>query len=321
MTKDLPRSLPAVVFVVLHIPQEGASLLPELLGRVGALPVEAARDGAPFLMGHMYIAPQGHHLLVSANTMRLGRGPKENGHRPAVDPLFRSAARNHGSRVIRVILSGSDDDGAAGLQFVKARGGVAIVQDPADASFREMPRSAAAATEVDASLPVAQIGGMLTRLVREDGVAAASSPGIANSERREAAKIARDKQEQEQGERMNDPSVLSCPDCGGVLWEMQEGTLVRYRCHVGHSYSFASLDVQKAEALETALWTAVRMFRERAMLGRRSAARAQDRGMHFLVANLERRAEDADRCATLIEGLLGHEHLDRLSSPESPEPG
>ena len=322
VTKGLPPSLPAAVFVVLHTPQDGSSALPQLLARSGVIPVEAARDGAAIVPGRMYVAPNGSHLLVGSHHMSLGRGPRENGHRPAVDVLFRSAARAHGSRVIGVVLSGTGDDGTAGLQLIKACGGFTVVQDPADATYADMPRSAAAYVPIDATSSAAELPILLTRVAREaQAVGAGSSATAAADQAEEAGKIRDDKTDQEQGDRMNESSVLSCPDCGGVLWEMREGQLIRYRCHVGHAYTLHSLAAGKAEALETAMWTAVRMFRERGMLSRRAATRARERGMEFLVANLEGRAEDADRCATLIEGMLGQEHVGGLGSVESPEAG
>jgi two-component system, chemotaxis family, protein-glutamate methylesterase/glutaminase len=226
----------------------------------------------------------------------------------------------HGSRVVAAVLSGSGDDGTAGLQLVKAHGGIALVQDPQDAVFPDMPRNAARHVPIDATATAAELGPLLVRICRDGLVARVdASPGAAIDESGERLRIALDKAEQQLGERVDSPSVLSCPDCGGVLWELKEGQLVRYRCHVGHSYSPDRLEEDKAHALETALWTAVRMFRERAMLSRRGATRAVEQGMRMVVANLHHRAEDAERCATLIENLLGQEHVGGQASMEDPD--
>jgi two-component system chemotaxis response regulator CheB len=220
--------------------------------------------------------------------------------------------------VLGVVLSGAGDDGTAGLQAIKAQGGVALVQDPADATFPVMPASAARHVAVDGSAAAATLGALLVRLVHEGaGAAVERPPPPVLDHARQALTIGRAVREQEEGERMNEPAVLSCPDCGGALWEMLEGRLARYRCHVGHAYSPQSLERAKAHALESALWTAVRMFRERAMLARRGATRARDRGMQFLVANLERRAEDAEHCSSLIEDLLSQEHVGPAESPDA----
>jgi hypothetical protein len=163
----LPSDLPAALFVVLHIPSTGTGMLPEILRRKGPLPADHARDGEPIEPSRICVAPPNHHLLIRDGRVRLSVGPRENRQRPALDPLFRTAARAHGRRVVGIVLSGSLDDGTAGLGAVKARGGVAIVQDPAEALFDSMPRSALASIEFDAILPVARIGAELARLARE----------------------------------------------------------------------------------------------------------------------------------------------------------
>jgi two-component system, chemotaxis family, protein-glutamate methylesterase/glutaminase len=165
LVADLPGDLAASVFVVLHIPSTGVSVLPDILSRRTALPVRHPEDGEPIVPGHIYVAPPGRHLLVSPKAARLGQGPREHGLRPAVDTLFRSAAASHGSRVVGVVLSGTLDDGAAGLRAIKQRNGLAVVQDPDDAMYAGMPRSALALDRPDLVLPIAEIGGALVTLV------------------------------------------------------------------------------------------------------------------------------------------------------------
>ncbi len=171
LTGALPSNLQAAVFIVLHIPAQSPSLLPDILNRAGSLKVVSATDNAEIEYGHVYVAPPNFHLLVESEHIRVVSGPKENRHRPAIDPLFRSAATAYGSRVMGVILTGSLDDGTAGLQAIKICGGVAIVQDPQEALFPSMPMSALANVQVDYTLPLAQIGPLLGSLSHESSSA------------------------------------------------------------------------------------------------------------------------------------------------------
>ena len=173
----LPADLPASLFVVLHVPATGTSTLPDILSRSGPLPASHAKDGEPIEQGRVYVAPPDHHLLLRDDHVHLARGPRENGHRPAVDPLFRSAAWEHSTRVVGVVLSGALDDGTAGLLAIKARGGVAVVQQPEDALYAGMPNNAIEHVEVDHVLPAAAIAGMLARLAAEP----ASAPRAART--------------------------------------------------------------------------------------------------------------------------------------------
>src|SRR2546421_4483719 len=223
LASGLPPELPASIFVVLHLLASGTSVLDSILRRAGSLPATAGVDGERFERGHIYVAPPDQHLLIWDGSVRLSLGPRENGHRPAIDPLFRSAARAFGPRVIAVVLSGSLDDGAAGMRFVKERGGAAVVQDPADALYEDMPLNAAAASEVDHVVPIARMADLLCGLLEEP---------IENSVEEEADRVwtADELEERAEGE----PSGLTCPDCGGALWEREEGSLVRFACRTGH---------------------------------------------------------------------------------------
>ena len=167
LAASLPTGLPAAVFVVLHVPSTGTSALPDILARKGPLPASHVKGGEPIEPGRIYIAPPDHHLLLRQGHMHLSRGPRENGHRPAVDPLFRSAAREYATRVVGVILSGALDDGTAGLLAIKSRGGVAVVQDPGDAIYPGMPGNALEVVKVDHVVPAGAMGEVLARLVTE----------------------------------------------------------------------------------------------------------------------------------------------------------
>ena len=165
LVAGLPKDLAATLFVVLHTGAHGPSLMAEILNRAGPLPASYPQDGQAFERGQIYLAPPDRHLLLEASTMRVVRGPRENWPRPAIDPLFRSAALQHGTRVVGVVLSGYQSDGAVGLRTIKERGGITVVQDPGDASASEMPTNALRLVEPDHCLPLGEMAALLARLV------------------------------------------------------------------------------------------------------------------------------------------------------------
>lgn len=270
----LPRFFPAPICVVQHV---GAlpSILPELLRHQGPNHAVHAEQDQNLLSGTIYVAPPDHHMLVEGEVLRLSRGAKENHARPAIDPLFRTAALSWGARCIGVVLTGQLDDGAAGLKAIKDCGGVAIVQDPADAAEPDMPLSALASTEADHCLPLDGIAPLLLRLAGAPQVPAAVAP----PERlvREVA-LTRGGMDMENLDAIADLSPLTCPDCHGSLWEVRGEQPLRYRCHTGHAFGMRSLAHSQAEAAEEALWGGVRALREREMLLRRSASVAAASG-------------------------------------------
>jgi two-component system chemotaxis response regulator CheB len=310
LARALRAEVGAAFFAVLHVPPQGNSVLPHLLNRAGLLPAAHAVAGERIQRGRWYVAPPDHHLLISGeDTVQLGRGPAENGHRPAVDPLFRSAAHVYGPRTIGVILSGSLDDGTAGLLAVKLAGGVAIVQDPNEALYPSMPQSALVNVEVDHVLPVQEVAGIISRLVREP----AHPGGNMSPEPKDAA--AEVSIAELGGPNIEDlqnhgvPSAFACPDCHGVLWEVREGELVRYRCRVGHAYLPQALSVAQSDRLEESLWIALRTLKESSALSRRLAARARERRMLQVAATYEARAAEAETRAAVIEDVLKRGHL------------
>lgn len=298
---SLPADLPAAVFVVLHVPSTGTSALPDILSRQGRLPATHAKDGEPIENGRIYVAPPDHHLLLRTGHVHLARGPRENGHRPAVDPLFRSAAREYATRVIGVVLSGALDDGTAGLVAIKARRGLAVVQEPTDALYPGMPGSVLAHVEVDHVLPAASIGALLARLTKEP---AGEPPGPAPADMKVEVDVEGFSLEAMEGEHPGKPSGFSCPDCNGVLWEIQDGQLERFRCRVGHAWSPESLLTHQSEGLEAALWIALRSLEERAALARRLAEPARRRGHLITATRFEEQAAEAQQAARLISNLL-----------------
>ncbi len=234
--------------------------------------------------------------------MHVVRGPEENLHRPAIDPLFRTAARAYGRRVVGVILSGTLDDGTAGLLTIKRRGGIAVVQDPDDAMFGEMPRSAIENVEVDYVLPLADIPALLVRLAQEP-IPEETKP-VSHAVEYESEIDELDPKALEDSARPGHPSKYSCPACGGVLWELQDGHLIRFRCRVGHAYSAETLLNDQANGLETALWAALKTLEERIDLTRHMAKRAREQGRDVSAEQFERQAREAEDRSELIRRAL-----------------
>lgn len=316
LVRGLPENLPAAVFVVLHLAPQSTSVLPKILSRAGKLPAAHGVDGEPVRLGRIYVAPPDHHLLLENGHVRVTRGPKENRHRPAVDPLFRSAARWYGPRVIGVVLTGSLDDGAAGLWSVKQRGGIAIVQDPEDAFCGDMPRSAMEITKVDYVEPVERIPALLRELVSQK-VAAGNGAGKSSDIAKETRSAELDMSAVEDVNRPGVPSQFACPECGGVLWEMDHEAMLRFRCRVGHAYTASSLHVEQSEAVEGAIWAAMRALEEGASLARRMAETAE-KSRHPRLATRFRdreknKMDQAEVLRRLIlegkEAVLPHEEL------------
>jgi two-component system chemotaxis response regulator CheB len=306
LAASLPVGLRAAVFVVLHLPATGTSALPDILSRHGPLAAAHVKDGEPIENGRIYVAPPDHHLLLRSGHVHLTRGPRENGHRPAVDTLFRSAAREYATRVVGVVLSGALDDGTAGLLAIKSRGGVAVVQEVNDALYPGMPVSALGHVQVDHVLAVASMGELLARLTAEP---AGQDPGPVSTGMEMEVEVAGFSLSAMEGEHPGAPSGFSCPDCNGVLWEIQTEGLRRYRCRVGHAWSPESLLTQQSEALEAALWIALRTLEERAALARRLAEPARRRGHSITATRFEEQAAEAQQAARLVRDLL----LDRGS--------
>jgi two-component system chemotaxis response regulator CheB len=253
-------------------------------------------DGEVVVRGQIYVAPPDRHMLLKGDRMSVTRGPRENGHRPAIDPLFRSAARSLGSRAIGVVLSGALDDGAGGLQFLKKRGGIAIVQDPADALYPSMPEHAIAAVEPDYIAPARDIAGILCAEIERP---------LGPEEPRGEPIIEPDLVESDStdvGAMDGPPTGLTCPECGGALWEETNGSLVRFACHVGHSYSAESLVSEQGQALESALWSGLRALEERADLLERMSRRGERSSRS--ARHFRGRAHEAREHARALRGLL-----------------
>ncbi len=258
---QLPSDIPAAIFVVQHLTAQntGRALL-QRLGKYQSFASKLAEDGETFRRGHLYIAPPDCHLLVKQSTLLVTKGARENRFRPAIDPLFRSAAVNHGSRVIGVVLSGLANDGTAGLSAIHRCGGATVVQDPDDATYPDMPRNALANVNVDYCVALAELGAVLDDLSRRRPRAKKGIPKDIRMEAIIAERVASNVPDQQQ---LGDQVPYNCPNCGGVLWQMKKLGILRYRCHTGHSFTADGLLESQSEKIEETLWVSLRMFEER----------------------------------------------------------
>ena len=302
LVAGLPADLPAVVLVVLHTPPTGVNALASILARATRLTVGGAGQETLLTPGTVGVARPDHHLVVAEGHVVLTRGPRENGHRPAVDVLFRSAARVRGRRVVGVVLSGSLDDGSAGLVAVRARGGVAVVQDPVDALFPGMPTNAIRAAHPEHVLPLAELPALLCRLVSESVEGPEPKPSELMDTEVAMAELEPDALQAP--ERPGEPAGLSCPDCHGTLFTIEEGGYVRYRCRVGHAWSSESLLAQSDAALEGALWIALRTLEEKVALVHQMSQRAGAGGQTISAERFGTQAREAGEAAELLRRML-----------------
>jgi two-component system, chemotaxis family, protein-glutamate methylesterase/glutaminase len=313
LARDLTPDIPASLFVVLHMPPHLKSILPEILARSGPLPAVEAQDGAPIEEGRIYAARPAYHLLVDRGRVRVTPGPKENGYRPSIDALFRSAARAYGPRVIAVVLSGLLDDGAAGARAVKQRGGLLVVQSPDDATFPDMPRAALEAVgTADFLVPLSELAMLLSMLSRTSAPPEEAFP--VPLEMQVEDEIAHGAEsDAEVTSILGEPSTFSCPECGGVLWDLGDEDLRRFRCQVGHAYSAVHLFHAQEAAMQGQLWAAVRALREHALLARQVQKSSARHGWPTLAERFletSARAEESASSLTTMIGNLGHPERD-----------
>jgi two-component system chemotaxis response regulator CheB len=301
LVSRLPESLPAAVFIVLHVRPDAPSMLPAILNRVGLLPAAHAVDNEPIRTGRIYVAPPGMQMYVHHRRVAVERGPRENMHRPAIDPLFRTAAHHHGTRVIGVIASGALDDGTAGLQAVKEAGGIAVVQDPADAACGSMPAHAMARVTVDYCVKADALGDLLIRLAHQPAPDA-RPPALVPLETPEEAAGTADLPET--GAALGVESGLTCPECSGILREVREGDVLRFRCRVGHAYTSHTMLEAQGDAIERALWTAVRQLEERTVLIQKLASSARERGHEGVAAIFDDRSVALGRESQVLRQLI-----------------
>jgi two-component system chemotaxis response regulator CheB len=297
---SLPAKLPASVFVVIHLAPTRVSPT-VVLANYTSLPLQLAEDGARFLPGVVYMAPSDRHLALKDGRMRVFRGARENGSRPAIDVLFRSAAVNHGSSVIGVLLSGALSDGSLGLAAVKRCGGTTIVQDPDDALNSSIPRSALRATRVDHCVPAARIAPLLLDILRHPPSA---SPPVPEDLRIEARLALSTEDPYAPAEVMGEPIPIVCPECSGPLSRVSHGGEYGYRCHVGHAYSAQGMLGEHGLALERALWVAFRALKERGILLDQMADDAREHGRTWAAQRFEERRHEIEKHAASVHSAL-----------------
>ncbi|WP_375423406.1 chemotaxis protein CheB [uncultured Friedmanniella sp.] len=310
---QLPADLPALVLVVLHVPSTGSGILSQILQRVSALPVSLATGEEDLRPGRVVVAPADHHLLVREEGLRLSRGPRENGHRPSVDVLFRSAARALDQRVIAVVLSGTMDDGTAGAISVEERGGLVLVQDPGEAAYPTMPQSVAANLLRARTARVVDLAAEVNRICRT-AVLGPETSTPSDVLTLEVELAAMDEATGQGGGRPGVPAGFGCPDCFGSMFQIEDGGLLRFRCRVGHAWTAAGLLRQQAEAMEGALWMALRSLEEKAALSRQLAERALERGSPLSADRFGQQADDAAQSADLVRRLIGSAPVSGFSS-------
>ena len=299
LVAGLPADFPGAIVVAIHTASTRPSALARILARAGHLPAIAPMEPAPLLAGRIYVSPPGRHLLVAPGQVVPSGGPRENGHRPAVDPMFRTMADAYAERAVGVVLSGARDDGTAGLHCIKQRGGLAFVQDPAECMFDGMPASAVAHVDVDGVLPVADLAQTIARL-------GGTSPVHPPTPNRMAITG--------NGPESEDAATrFTCPDCGGVLHAHHEGAVDQYRCSVGHQYSPDSLDGEHARMTEFALWAATRALDDRAALLEDMRRRAERHGHNFNARMFAERSAAAKRHSDTLRKLAEQVATDQPS--------
>ncbi|HEX5998775.1 MAG TPA: chemotaxis protein CheB [Hyphomicrobiaceae bacterium] len=318
IARGLPRDLDAAVAIVLHISPSGPGHLPSILARAGALPAEHARHNQPIRRGRIYVAPPDCHMLLhKSGFIRLSQGAKENGVRPAADPLFRSAAVSCGSRAIGVVLTGALDDGTAGLAAIKGCGGIAVVQDPASARMSSMPESALRHVLVDHCIPLHEMAPCIVQLVAKDPPKSERGYGAMRANLDEELRLL-------DGEgdvtRLGEPSLFTCPECQGMLIRVRDPDVLRFRCHTGHAFSAASLQAAQREAKDKSLWSALRAVQENAMLIRKIADHEKGRN-GVLGEELSRHADDAERLAHELRRLRSDPPRRPSAAPPDREKG
>lgn len=298
----LPVDLPAAVVIVLHIPREAPSALPAILDRAGPLPARAATHGAHMEPATIYVAPADRHVLVADGHLHLSRGPAENGHRPAVDPLFRSAATTFGARAVAVVLSGNRDDGTAGTVAIARHGGACLAQAPDEALYPDMPRNVLAMVPEARALPAAKLGPAVEELVLRAAGRVPAPPDPVVSAEVGIAALTPDMATHDVPGAVASP--LSCPDCDGMLFRMPGAPQPRFRCRVGHAWSPASLAVEQDASVDGVLWSALRALEEKAALQRWLADDAATVGRDLSAARHRRNADRAASEASVLRRVL-----------------
>jgi two-component system, chemotaxis family, protein-glutamate methylesterase/glutaminase len=316
LMKGLPSNLEASIFIVWHMASNVTGILPKVINNEKTITAVHPEDNEKIAVGRVYVAPPDHHMIIDGTHIRLTRGPKENRFRPAVDPLFRSAAYHYGPRVIGVILSGALDDGSAGLWAIKQFGGLAVVQDPNDAEVSSMPENAMRAVAVDYKVSVADMAALLEKLVKEEVVnAKEETTEFERLKIKTEIKIAmEDKGLENNIIDLGTLTPYTCPECHGVLAQFQEGERIRFRCHTGHALSSDTLLTSISERLEENIWSAIRSMHETVMLLNHMGDHFAELNQPKLAAVYFKKAKEAEtRIELLRQAVFTQEHLNEES--------
>ena len=309
LARHFPADFPAAIVATVHLSPYGGSSLDRILGNAGPLPAKFAIDGAPVERGTIHLAPPDRHLIMDRDRLWLGDGPRENNSRPAIDPMLRSVAACCGARAVGAVLTGTLGDGASGLWTVGQLGGCTVVQDPDDAAFSEMPINALKLTQPDHVVALDAMPALLTRLAHQK----AGDPKPISDRLSMEVKIARGRNPSvTQMDRLGRRSVFTCPDCGGAMWEIDEGNLSRFRCHVGHAYTHDLMSLALDENLYRALATALRTLEDRAELASRLQREAEDRRQPHAAGSWAGKADEFRRELEVIEGAL--QRMDEITA-------
>src|SRR5437764_1622280 len=301
LVANLPGDLRAAVFVVIHLPTGGTSVLPAILDRAGPLPAEHVQGSPKIEQGRIYVGPPDFHLELGDGSVSAVSGPRENGHRPAIDHLFRSAAHAFRQRTVGVILSGTLDDGTLGLRAIKEHGGVALVQDPATAQHESMPRSAIKYAHPDEVAAPAELARLIVELA-DDPLETTPIEGTGTGMNEQAEQVARETRRHPQP---GEDTGLTCPECGGAIWRQDNGDVTSFRCRVGHSYTAETFVVEQGRIAEAALWTSLRLIEERVQLMRQLAERFRDqpRTSSSFLAKADELERHAGTLRPMVDGV------------------
>jgi two-component system chemotaxis response regulator CheB len=306
LVRTLPEKFSGSIFITVHFPQHGTSVLPRILSRAGRLPALNPADGEAIIPGRIYVARPNFHLMLGRHAIHLVRGPRENGNRPAIDPMFRSAANAFGPRVIGVVLTGNLDDGTSGLAAIKRHGGLTVVQDPKEALFSSMPQSAMDHVDIDRVAPLREITSVVLELMSVP-IQEGATPIMRDDQAEEQLSAGNLDTIERPEQHPGSVSAFSCPDCGGVLWELREGEFVRFRCRVGHGWTGDALVAKQLDVLDDALWTALRSLEENVSLSQQLAKRNRDRGFERVANRFERNAVAMEARAQIIRAAIAQE--------------
>jgi two-component system chemotaxis response regulator CheB len=292
LVKSFNKDLAASIFIVQHLAADKISYLPEILSSHGVLPARHPQDGEQISKGTIYIAPPDHHMIIENEHIFIKRGPKENNFRPAIDVTMRSAAYWYADQVIAAVLTGYLSDGSSGLWSVQQLGGTTIVQSPEDADYPDMPRNALERIDPDYILPLKDIGPLINTLLAQP----TESKRVENDELKTRMnveiEIAGQKNAFSRGiHHMGEKTALTCPECGGSLTSLQEGSNVRYRCHTGHGFSSSSLWSGITESVEAKLWQAMRSMEEGILFLEQAVTRCELSGNQDHARGFEKKAD------------------------------